>query len=254
MNSQPIDYDRVADLYDTYVKATFDVHFFIEEARRAGGEVLELMAGTGRLTIPLLEAGVRLTCVDLSPLMLQRLRQKLDERHLEAEVYEMDVRELSLPRTYRLILLPFNSFAELVSPEDQRRTLRQIHTHLEDGGRFICTLHNPGLRRRRADGVLRLWDKFPMGEDMGELVLLGAETYDEANGNVQGVQFYEHYDSSGTLQSKRMLATSFNLLTRERFGELAGEAGFKTQALYGDYNRADFQPQESPYMIWVLEK
>ncbi|HSO27418.1 MAG TPA: class I SAM-dependent methyltransferase [Anaerolineales bacterium] len=254
MKNQPIDYDRIADLYDAYVKATYDVDFFVEEAQKAGGPVLELMAGTGRLSIPLLEAGVRLTCVDLSPMMLQKLRQKLDDRSLEAEIYEMDVRALSLPHTYQLILLPFNSFGELVSDEDQRHTLERIYSHLEAGGRFICTLHNPGLRRQRADGVVRLWDKFPMGEGEGDLVLMGVETYNNESGDVQGLQFYEHYDSQGVLQSKRLLATNFNLLTRERFDEMASAAGFTSQALYGDYQRADFDVENSPYMIWVLEK
>jgi hypothetical protein len=54
-------YARIADVYDAFVSSQYDVPFFIEEAKKAGGDVLELMAGTGRLTIPLLEAGIPLT-------------------------------------------------------------------------------------------------------------------------------------------------------------------------------------------------
>ncbi len=60
------DYGPVANLYDIYVPATFDFDFFINETTKSKGEVLELMSGTGRVSIPLLEAGVKLTCVDLS--------------------------------------------------------------------------------------------------------------------------------------------------------------------------------------------
>jgi len=68
----PIDYDRVADVYDLYVTSDLDVGFYIQEAGKVRGKVLELMCGTGRVSIPLLEAGVDLTCVDASAGMLAR--------------------------------------------------------------------------------------------------------------------------------------------------------------------------------------
>ena len=71
-----MDYGRIAHLYDAYVHSDFDVAFFLEETR-AASQVLELMSGTGRLSIPLLEAGVSLSCVDQSPEMLASLREKL---------------------------------------------------------------------------------------------------------------------------------------------------------------------------------
>ena len=42
-----IDYDRVADVYDLYVTSELDVSFYLEEAGRVQGKVLELMCGTG---------------------------------------------------------------------------------------------------------------------------------------------------------------------------------------------------------------
>ena len=60
------DYDIVADIYDTYVPVDDDLDFFISETKKSPGEVLELMSGSGRVSIPLLKAGVKLTCVDIS--------------------------------------------------------------------------------------------------------------------------------------------------------------------------------------------
>jgi|GEM_PF-3676911 len=48
------DYTKIAELYDAYVKETFDIPFFLKEAKQSSGEVLELMSGTGRVSIPLL--------------------------------------------------------------------------------------------------------------------------------------------------------------------------------------------------------
>ena len=82
-----IRYDAyVANLYDTYIDTTFDVPFFLNETKSVSGKVLELMSGTGRVSIPLIEAGVQLTCVDNSAEMLAVLREKLVRMRLSASV------------------------------------------------------------------------------------------------------------------------------------------------------------------------
>ncbi len=89
-----IDYDRVANVYDLYVTSDLDIGFYVEEAAKVRGKVIELMCGTGRVSIPLLEAGVDLTCVDASEGMLERLQERLRARDLEARVVQADVRHL----------------------------------------------------------------------------------------------------------------------------------------------------------------
>lgn len=61
-----INFDLVADLYDTYVKEDFDLDFYKELATQHHGKCLELMCGTGRVSIPLLGQNIDLTCVDYS--------------------------------------------------------------------------------------------------------------------------------------------------------------------------------------------
>ena len=90
-----IDFDPVARYYDLYVQTELDVPFWVEEARRHAGRRLELMCGTGRISLALLRAGFALTCVDYSAGLLAVLREKLArERGLVAEVVEADVRHL----------------------------------------------------------------------------------------------------------------------------------------------------------------
>lgn len=78
-------YAWIASLYDRFVKTDYDVPFFINETKKTDG-VLELMAGTGRLTIPLLEAGIQVTAVDFSAEMLAVLRPKLSQKGLNAVI------------------------------------------------------------------------------------------------------------------------------------------------------------------------
>jgi hypothetical protein len=56
-----VDYSRLAALYDALVTDASDVEFFVRAAREARGPILELMAGTGRVTMPLARAGLELT-------------------------------------------------------------------------------------------------------------------------------------------------------------------------------------------------
>ena len=246
-----IRWDAVASLYDAYVTVTFDVPFFLAEAKAAPGPVLELMAGTGRVSLPLVEAKVPLTCVDASGEMLSRLRGKLLARGLSATVVQADVRTLDLRQMYDLAILPFNSFSELAEPSDQELALACVHRHLHTGARFICTLHNPSVRRKSVDGQPRLVGRYSLGE--GSLLLWSTSRY-SADGVVEGVQVYEEYDSEGVLRRQRMLDMRFALIERQDFEQRAIDAGFHVTELYGDYDRSPFLPDISPYMIWILQR
>lgn len=243
----------VADLYDFYVTATEDIPFFVDEARKAAGPKLELMAGTGRISLPLIEAGAELTCVDLSGPMLGRLRDKLAARDLSADLVESDVCRLALSkRNFSFAILPFQSFAELLKPEDQEAALAAVANHLAPGGRFICTLHNPAQRRAPVDGHLRVLGSVPLPGG-ATLVLSSAQKFGSDPAIVQAAQFYEIYESDGRLREKRLLNVAFRLVEEAEFRRLAEAAGFRVAALYGSYDRAAFAP-DSRYMIWVLER
>jgi SAM-dependent methyltransferase len=248
-----MDYSRVAGFYDLYANTDIDVAFFLQEARGCQS-VLELMCGTGRLSIPLIEAGVRLSCLDGSAEMLDRLKEKLQARGISISIFEMDASDFSLPERYDLIIIPFNSFAEITDPLDQESCLRAIHAHLTEGGRFICTLHNPAIRLEGVDGQMRHRGIFPLPDVGGHLALATLENYDPANRLVKGAQIYELYDADGVLQSKWSVQLTFSLHAKDDFEGLLRSQGFVIEALYGDYSPAEFDPQRSPFMIWLLAK
>jgi predicted RNA methylase len=92
-------YDYIANLYDIYVPVTFDIDFFVRETKKSSGEVLELMSGTGRVSIPLLETGIKLTCVDLSAESNAILENELCQRGLKADVHQMDICNFELRKS-----------------------------------------------------------------------------------------------------------------------------------------------------------
>lgn len=248
-----MDYERVARLYDSYVQTDMDVPFFLREAKKAVGAVLELTAGTGRVSIPLLRAGIDLTCVDSSPAMLDVLRDKLRTEDLSAEVIQADLCELSLNRRFDLIFVPFHSFAEITDPAQQRQALSRIHDHLSDEGRFICTLHNPPVRLQSVNGRRRELGNLPL-PDGNMLALSSLENYDPVSKSVTGTQFYDIRRWDGSLLTSMTVDLHFCLHSHYDFQSLAEAAGFVPVHLYGDYSYGPFEPQTSPFMIWVLRK
>ena len=133
-------------LYDAiYASIRDDIPFYVELARQSRGPVLEVACGTGRVLIPVLEAGVDIDGIDLGADMLERLEHKAGARGLHPRVQQGDMRDFTMPRRYALAICPFRPFMHLVTTEDQLRTLRCVREHLEPGGAFVFDLFYPSL-------------------------------------------------------------------------------------------------------------
>jgi hypothetical protein len=129
-----------------------------------------------------------------------------------------------------------------------------VHEHLAPDGTFICTLHNPQVRLKLVDGLLRLRASPPLLDRPGRLLLWSMESYHPERQLVEGFQFYEEYDERGLMQAKRMIELRFAIISQEAFAGLADRAGFQVTALYGDYVYSPYEPESSPFMIWKLKK
>lgn len=250
---EPIQFDIIADLYDYYVNVDFDLNFFVNEAKKVNGKVLELTSGTGRVSLPLLNSGIDLTCVDYSEKMLEILKEKVRQKKLECPIHKMDITELSLNEKYNLIIIPFNSLSELLETEKHQKTIKGIYEHLVDNGLFICTMHNPELRLKTIDGVVRLMGQYQIDNER-KLIIKYVSEYDESQQIVRGLQFYEVYDKTCTLIWKRYLDINFYLFQKTEFKLLIERNGFKIIDLYGDYSYSSFDEETSPYIIWKMKK
>jgi SAM-dependent methyltransferase len=248
-----IPFDRVADLYDEYVRVDFDIPFWTQEGASIGGRVLELACGTGRVSLPLLRAGVDLTCVDYSPGMLAVFRRKLEEHHLSCELVCQDMAELDLPGRFDLILIPFHAFSEVYDQKRQEAALQRVHAHLKEDGIFILSLQNPAVKSAACDGCWRAVGRFPLPSG-DTLAVRSRTTCDPATGMVDGTQEYEKVSARGAVVERRSLPVRFRLMSRVQVEELAGGCGFFVDALYGDYGKSPFDEGASEFMIWRFRK
>ena len=144
------------EIYDAQSRAIFaggpgdgDVDFYRRLAVEQGGPVLEIGCGTGRVSIPLAEAGFEVVGVDRSASML-----RIAEEHRAALVPEVaarltfveaDMTTLDLGRQFALIVAPSRVFQFALTTDAQRATLRALRAHLRPGGRLVLDLFDPAL-------------------------------------------------------------------------------------------------------------
>ncbi|QTD41861.1 bifunctional 2-polyprenyl-6-hydroxyphenol methylase/3-demethylubiquinol 3-O-methyltransferase UbiG [Sporosarcina sp. Te-1] len=120
-----------------------EIAYYKERLKGCKGRVLEPMAGSGRFMIPLLEEGVRVEGVDVSPEMLASCHKQCEERGLAPTLYEADITELSLPHRYEAITIPAGSFQLIEERHDAMNVLKRLYEHLEPGGRLLLDLFLP---------------------------------------------------------------------------------------------------------------
>jgi SAM-dependent methyltransferase len=223
-------YSRCAEFYDAFGPSAGrrDVAFFVDEAQRSGGSVLELGCGTGRVAIPTARAGVEICGLDASAEMLARFREKLAAEPADVRrrvsLVQGDRRAFDLGRRFRLVTLPFRPFQHLVRVEDQLACLARIRARLADDGRLILDLFNPWLRHLTDDSRL---DERPEGEPF-------------ALPDGRRERIVERFP--------------MRHLFRYEAEHLLVRAGFEVEALYSDYGRSPFGTHDPGELIFVARR
>ena len=103
-------------------------------------EILDLGAGTGRVSLHLAERGYSVTAIDRDPQLLAALATRAAERGLEVTTERGDVKGLALARRYGLIIAPMQFMHLLGGSRGRGRALRAIRMHLAPSGRFYAAL------------------------------------------------------------------------------------------------------------------
>jgi SAM-dependent methyltransferase len=141
-------YDAIAALYDPWSRSvTEDVDFYIAQARKARGPVVELGVGTGRIAVPVAKAGVRVIGVDDSEGMLELCRARAEETGV-SDLLELrlgDLRRPPVQETVRLVTCPFRALLHLRSDAERLDALRAVYRLLEPGGRFVFDVFAPSM-------------------------------------------------------------------------------------------------------------
>ena len=250
-------YVDFAEYYDEDHAITFDVNFYLEYARQCQPPILELACGTGRLLIPLAEAGLEVYGFDLSENMLARCRQKVVQRHLENRVRLSlgDMASFELPRQdFGLAFAGLRSFMHLLTRRGQRSCLMRVYHHLRPGGTFIVDVITPDLERLKQvpgeEFVVRREFDLSNGHHVIRKDRLAAH---DADNQVRRFEFvFEEYDGAGVLVRERQVPLFTRYIFRDELQRLLESTGFEIMDVYRDYDNNPYDG--SGEMIFVARR
>jgi SAM-dependent methyltransferase len=227
-------YDRIARLYDPWsISVVEDVGFYVEEARRSGGPVVELGVGTGRIAIPIACAGIGVIGVDASEGMLAVARERAELAGATVDLRYGDLRDPPVEGTFPLVICPFRSLLHMQTDADRRAALRAVHGLLEPGGRFVFDVFAPG-----ADDI---------AETHGRWLQREPGIYERAEWDDEQRTLILRVRGEG-MEAELSLAW----LDVPEWRVLLGEEGFAVDGLYGWFDRTTWRAHEDS--IWVCRR
>ena len=230
-----------AALYDhEYRRRRADVTFYRELAnQRRADKVLELGAGTGRVTIPLARDGHRVVAVDQSKAMLGKLRQRVAALPKAAadriRVVEGDLRDFEVGGKFPLVIAAFNVLEHLYTRSELDACLQRVAAHLAPGGAFAFDVQLPDLEWLTRDPNKR-WAKTRFTDPTTGRAMFYSTNHDyDPVGQIALIRlYYEPVDGKGPTKIVKLSQRKFFPAELEA---LVAHAGFRVTERYGDFSR-----------------
>jgi SAM-dependent methyltransferase len=243
-------YEKMARFYDLqHAELTADLVFYAHFARQAGGPVLDAGCGTGRLLLPLIGAEIDVTGVDPSPAMLSLARRKLGDR---VPLIEGDMRTVTLPERYALIIISINTFMHLLTTADQLQALTNLGRHLAPQGRLIIDLPaGDELAHQDADARLALEQTFLDPDTQHPVMKLVASRVDWSTQLQEITYVYDELLEQGEVR-RTVVPMTLRHIFRYELELLLDKAGYRLKALYSDYDLSPYG-DGGPRMIAVAQ-
>jgi SAM-dependent methyltransferase len=260
-------WDDYAPFYDWENARTLgrrDVPFWRTLALNAGGPVLELGCGTGRIALPLGRAGAHVIGIDRSDAMLVRARKRLRRSRMPGRVdlIRGDIRHLPFApgssrrarvssknarrRLFPLVIAPYGILQSLLRETDLAATLKSVHDVLEPGGTFGLELvaDLPSWEEYRKRVSLTGWRRRAGG---AHVTLV--ETVRQDRARHLTIFDQEFTERNGRKRNVHRFSLTFRTLSVPQMKRRLEKAGFEVTALLGDYRGG---PWDERADVWVM--
>jgi len=236
------------DLYDfEYEDRVEDVKWYQALARERGRNlrILELGAGTGRITCPLAADDHHVIALDAMPSMLDALRRRARDEGVADLVLpvQADMRELPLESsTIELVIAPFNALMHLYDWHSLLRCFREVERVLVPGGAFAFDVQMPDLEWLRWDPEVRhAITRFVHPRTGEKLVYSTNHTYDPSTQICHIRIYYDDAPPSGRRfvpppQPRRLVHLAHRQIFPEEVRMLVATAGLQLLGLHADFS------------------
>jgi SAM-dependent methyltransferase len=233
--------ERIADVYDEFFTTptnAIDAVAFL--ASVAGSRrVLELGIGTGRIALPLAARGLKVSGIDSSPRMVEKLREKPGGHSIPVAIGNLV--DVKVPGQFSLIYVVFSTFFGLFTQEDQIRCFDRVGRHLTDDGVFVLEAFVPDVSR------------FDRGQRTStiyldtETAVIDSAKHDPVAQRVQAVHMIVSEDGN------RFYPVQLRYAWPSELDLMARLAGMRLRERWGGWRRESFTAL-SPLHVSVYEK
>ncbi len=243
---------RHYDAFNRHMVA--DIPFYVEEARRAAGPVLELACGTGRLAIPIAQSGVEIVGLDQSPSMLAHLRTKAKEAGVEIPLVEADCRAFDLGRKFALIFIGFNSMQHLHDLASLAALFANVRRHLAPGGKFVFDVFNPSIAILTRDAERSREREYEDPDAGGRITMDQTLVYDDATQVSHVRWFFSRNSPNGDERDFRIEDLRLRCFFPQELDLLVRSQGFEIEAKCGNFERKPFASGDQKQVVVCRSK
>ncbi len=244
-------WDDYAPFYDWENARTLqrrDVPFWQRLAAAQEGLVLELGCGTGRIAVPAARAGARIVGIDRSAEMLARARTRIARARLGGRdaLARGDIRDLPFRRSVRFgaVLAAYGILQSLTRERDLARTFESVRRVLRRGGLFAIDVV-PDLPK---------WEEYRnrvslKGRLGRKTTLTLVETVRQDRQRHLTIFDQEYREASGAERRTHRFSLTFRTLSVPQLTRRLERAGFRVEAVLGDYDGGPWDPRAD---VWVI--
>jgi SAM-dependent methyltransferase len=247
-------FDDWADIYDrVYSYLDYDLPFYVQQAAVAGGRVLELGCGTGRIALAMADRGHEVVGVDISPKMVAKAAAKAKAQGLtELARFEAgDMLDVDSGGGFALVTMPFRSFQSMLTPEDQREALANIAGQLQPSGMLVFDIFVPDVEQLGAHDEAVPFHVRDIDQDDGSrFVIWGQNAWDGVEQVNDARLIIEELDVDGRMVQRLFRDFEQRYTFRYEMQHLLELCGFTVETLYGDFDGGPVT-EESDDLVWV---
>ena len=243
-------YEGVGEFYDLFAEND-DIPFYLAYASKQGSPILDIAAGTGRVTFELARKGFEVHALEKSPSMLAVARKRHSEAQPEiadhVTITEGDMRNFDLNQQFALIIIP-GSFSHAITTQDQISTLRCVRKHLRNDGIFILDLY-PGASQHEHVS----WEDNPVELPDGRIVIRSGEiNTDKIQQTLRVNLTYKVTNPNGDVIEEIDVVSNASIIYDREADLLVRMSGLVKEEEFGGFDKSPYTP-DSTRRIFVLK-
>ena len=220
--------------------------FYLEEAGKSVGPILDVGCGSGRLIIPIAQSGAEVWGIDLSAAMLWAARSKAHAAGLQIPLSEADMRSFHLSQRFATILIAGNALLHLLMADDILQCLKTVRRHLREDGRLIFDVSKWDLAVLARDASERHPVMVVRHPQHGEVSIEESACYDAAT-QVRDITWFLSTPSTPDFQ---LIEYRLRVIFPQELPLLLDLAGFRLETRYGEFTRVPFDTS-SPRQVCI---